>query len=469
MKLRKLIEASIWYGVVPKATVLLNVLVMPLVTPLLRPSDFGVWGVISAYVGLGTSLCCFGLNIFLPNAFFEYKSRFKPIWQRIHFLMSMSAVLSSFFVFLLILFSIHQETPNYLLAAFLSIIPMWFAANTQIVSNFYTIHEKPRPFVIRKMIAGMSGVLVFFISVRYFHLGFYGWMLSSITTAAMIFLLFFKSIWLSNKLAPTVIPSLKRIKKWYVVALPAVPHTLGHTLLDSSDRIMMSLLGIASSSVGIYTIGYQFGGYAVVIVGGIFTAIGPSFQRFYREKDWKAIRIAFLNGHILATGTVFMLGLWMSEFFTFLVKNTALNPGIDVATVTCFSYSCFSLYVIMSIPPIVQKRTKTLLWLVFVPATLNIILNFIFLPIFGYFAAAVTTMIAYWSVPIIAMVHPFYRNEMKAIMGTLWIVVGILTFAILLLGVVQIFSHSQIGIKIIVSLIFFVSSTVAYRQIHRKL
>ena len=77
----------------------------------------------------------------------------------------------------------------------------------------------------------------------------------------------------------------------------------------------------------------------------------------------------------------------------------------------------------------IEKRTKQLLWLVFVPGILNIILSIILIPIFGYKVAVITTMISYWSLLFIPIFIK-YHNERT----TLWL--GNLSKLLLLLAVI---------------------------------
>ncbi len=64
-----------------------------------------------------------------------------------------------------------------------------------------------------------------------------------------------------------------------------------------------------------------------------------------------------------------------------------------------------------------EKKTKYILWLVFFPAIINIILNFIFIPIYGYIAAAYTTIISYWLILLI----PFFSDYfLSVIQNDVW-------------------------------------------------
>ena len=83
----------------------------------------------------------------------------------------------------------------------------------------------------------------------------------------------------------------------------------------------------------------------------------------------------------------------------------------------------------MSAITFIEKQTKQLLWLVFIPGVLNIILCMTLIPFWGYKVAITTTMIAYWSQLII----PFFIKYHK-IKTTIWL--GSLYKLLILLGII---------------------------------
>jgi len=52
MSTRKIVANTLYYGVVPKLTMLLSVAILPLTTPFLTTFDYGIYGVVTSYSGL---------------------------------------------------------------------------------------------------------------------------------------------------------------------------------------------------------------------------------------------------------------------------------------------------------------------------------------------------------------------------------------------------------------------------------
>ena len=79
MNISSLFAKSIWFGIVPKLPTFINILILPLVTPYLSASDYGVWGIISSYMGIFISIYTLGLHMHLSNSYYEYGDKYRLV------------------------------------------------------------------------------------------------------------------------------------------------------------------------------------------------------------------------------------------------------------------------------------------------------------------------------------------------------------------------------------------------------
>jgi O-antigen/teichoic acid export membrane protein len=301
--------------------------------------------------------------------------------------------------------------------------------------------EKPRPLVTRNLAAGLLSLAVSFICIVFFKTGYLGWLISGTLSSILLFILFFRPIWINEKIYPYLPDSKnkKRIKNYIWIALPIIPHNLGHTLLSSSDRIIMSLYNVSIDNIGLYSNGYQTGEYISVIIIGIFTALGPSLQRAFRTNDKLKLlyylRLTFISIALM----VLLFSLWAHVFYDIFIRNETLKDAYRIAVAIAFSFMFYSIYAYLSLPVFIKKKTQHILWLVFFPAIINIVLNIIFIPFFGYKCVAYTTVASYWTVPLFAFIHPFYRSEMTEMLGNFrkelfcYLISGIVLFLLVVL------------------------------------
>ena len=85
MSIAQIFKSSFYYGVIPKISTLINVLLLPIITPYLTPYDYGIWGIISSYSGMFLAIAPLGLHMHLSNSYFEYK-KWQLVWGHILFL-----------------------------------------------------------------------------------------------------------------------------------------------------------------------------------------------------------------------------------------------------------------------------------------------------------------------------------------------------------------------------------------------
>ena len=89
-----------------------------------------------------------------------------------------------------------------------------------------------------------------------------------------------------------------------------------------------------------------------------------------------------------------------------------------ISQISCFANCIFPLYIFMSNVCFIRKNTVQLLWLVFIPGILNIILLLIFIPLLGYKIAVVTTLISYWVQIFIPFFIKYYKEQISLWLGS---------------------------------------------------
>lgn len=436
MKIKTLVVNVLWFGIIPKLSMLLSIIILPVVTPFLSVNDYGIIGIINAYVGIFTGLSTLGLHMHLNNTYYELPDHYRLAWRRLLYWIILGSIIGAFIVAFVLFIELPKEMfYNRYIVVLLAIFPILLNSNQVVAAHYYTLKSNPRPLVLRNLLGSICGVFVFFIAARYLKLGFLSWLLNSFVSSVIVFLLFVDSLWIKEKIYPVVDRNKKRIKEWLKIALPIIPHTVGHMIMSSSDRIIMSLLGVSVFSIGIYSNGYTMGNYVIIIIDAIFVAIMPLLQTTYRSNNHLQMRKIFLITQVFTILFLLFVAIWMKEIYLLLIRNSELQPSYKVATFITFANIVAPLYNIMSLSSFIKKKTKSILWLIFFPSILNVILNFIFIPIYGYMAAIFTTLVSRWIIVLVAIFHPFFKSEIKYIFNNvhdlLWLVfVYILTLVL---------------------------------------
>ena len=175
--------------------------------------------------------------------------------------------------------------------------------------------------------------------------------------------------------------------------LPLIPHYLSGTILNQGDRIMIEYI-VGLSEVGIYSLAYSIGMLVQLFTNAINNAIIPWMYSNLNNKNFKNIRNNI--NYILLFISFCIIGVlfFVPELVRVFGSEEYYNAIYIVPPVACSVFFIF-LYNIFAIPQMYYEKQKMMAFASIVAALTNIILNAIFIPIFGYFAAGYTTVICY--------------------------------------------------------------------------
>lgn len=196
-------------------------------------------------------------------------------------------------------------------------------------------------------------------------------------------------------------------KKKYIVyslalSLPLIPHLLAQTLLSQSDLIMITNICDAEKT-GIYSMAYTIAMVLYSLLSQIMAVWSPWCYRRLAENNtsiiYKYSKVLFLIALIMSIGLMMI----SPEAVTFFLADSYheciyLIPIIVVGMFFLFSYTFF--YDI----EYYHKKTKLIAIASILSAFINILLNAIFIPIYGYIAAGYTTAIGYFFLMLLHMI-----------------------------------------------------------------
>ena len=465
MSSAKIIKDSLFYGVVPKLTIFVSVITLPLITPFLTPYDYGISGVLGSYSGLIGALLPLGLHVHLTNSFFELPRNFNLVWGRVLGLMLISA-----FFFMIVNFLILELTlpmafsAKLVLLCAVASIPLLYSPNNILASHLFPLVQKPQPLVLTNLLGSVLGILISFVMIYFFHLGYWGLVVPSVFSGLICNQLFVKYIWKDYHIRPILEHKVKRIKWMLKVGLPLVPHGLGFMFLASSANLVMSQLHVSYDEIGLYNHGCTMGGYAVIVTSALQTAISPQTQRAYRSNDFLGYRRLYYLCQSVALISSICICIWMPEIYSFLIRNEELRQSCSIASLMCFSNVVMAFYGFLSTPVFIEKNTPQLLWLVFVPGLLNFVLCLVFIPLFGFRAAIYSTIIAYWSQLMIPFFVKYYKQQVKIWMGDLYRIIWVIL--VLLAGLIgaQFFAVLNLWLKVLLTSLIMLLFLSVYRK-----
>jgi O-antigen/teichoic acid export membrane protein len=398
--IRKILNHSFIYAVLPKLPILLGFVILPLITPYLTDVDYGVYGIVLSIVTGITVIKTLGLDIILMNTFIHHghSKRYKIVWNEIQgFIFIWSFVLGLLVnILLYFILPIEAETNKYLIIL-LTAIPIMFYSSLQVVSlKYYQLAEKPMAIGVRSLIFGVLTIFLNYYFIVYLKIGYMGWVWSMFITETLTFLSFIYPLWIKNKLYPNFLFRRNTMKKHLKIGLPLVPHTSAFFLLDFSDRLVMLKMGVSTANIGLYDFAYKFAGYARVFSESIHQASTPLLiKSFKKDGESNFLRdIIFLENYIVAFVS-FTIAIWLKEIFSIMVNNEELNSTYNMGINLTMAYVYKPMYTAMATVFYYYEKTKEFWKISFTAGVVNIVLNIIFIPIYGFKAAVFTTFLAF--------------------------------------------------------------------------
>lgn len=158
----------------------------------------------------------------------------------------------------------------------------------------------------------------------------------------------------------------------------------------------MDRLKVSTSLIGQYNLAYTFGSYMEFFGSAIGMAIGPIYTSMFSDKSKESsVKVKSLTNflQVLFIFSSFMVSLWCKEIFGLLIKNDSLNSIYPLAIIIIMGYSYRPYYWTAITRLQYSENTKDLWKITFVAGLLNVLLNLIFIPIFGIIAAAISTFL----------------------------------------------------------------------------
>lgn len=177
------------------------------------------------------------------------------------------------------------------------------------------------------------------------------------------------------------------------IAAPNIAHVLGQDILAQSDRIFIRHL-CGASDAGIYSLIHYFGVGMTLLWSAINGVWVPWLFTRLATGDHRSIRRGTRRYLALFSVLTVLMCLAVPPFIKLLMPASYLE-GVDIVFPIILSGYFMCLYSFMANLEFFHKKNAYIAAGTAAAALLNILLNAVFIRIFGYPAAAYTTMVSY--------------------------------------------------------------------------
>ncbi len=175
--------------------------------------------------------------------------------------------------------------------------------------------------------------------------------------------------------------------------IPLIPHYLSGIVLGQADRVMIKRY-IGSAQAGIYSFTYNISLVVNIITTSINNAIVPYTYNKLKERNYIGLKKTTNFILLMVGGMCLAFSAIAPEFIKIFATEEYYDAIYLVPVISLSSYFTF-LYFLFANIEFFFEANKFITAASVIGAILNIILNYLLMPIFGYYAAGYTTLFCY--------------------------------------------------------------------------
>lgn len=384
-------------------------LTIPILTRLLTPDEYGLLAIVTSIINIFTILIGMNFHGAINRKYLEFDDDFKKfLSSNLFFLFMTNMVLFSLgYIFrekLAGLLSIDS------LLVILALIISSFGFYIQIGLSYLQASQQSSKYAILSVTQTfITTILMFFWIYNLNEARYLGKLYSQIiTTTLFSFFVLFRLLKLSEFSF-----QLKHIKYSIYFGVPLIPHALSGFILAQFDRIIINQVS-GSFETGLYSFAYNVGMIMMIAVGAIGKAQGPVAMKLYKGKEYSELqKLADNNSKVIFIIALFLI-LFSKELVMIMASDIYIE-ALSIVPIIVISYVMMHLYGIYIFFPTLYKKTFRISIFTFIAGFTNIALNYLFIPKYGFIAAAWTTLASYILLFVLHYINTIYIMKEKLI------------------------------------------------------
>ena len=383
------VKASFWFLLCSFFQRGIAVISTPIFTRMMTTAEYGEFSVFYSWYGIITILVTFNLffGVYVRGlvTYDEKKESFTSAMEGLMLVL----IIAWFGIYL-----VFQNKVNRLLGlTTFQIVLMFIIIWTNGVFNFWAAYQRVvlryKKLVILSMTTSILMPILQIIFMQFVDNKVNARIIGMLTVS----IIFYPVLFISHMKKGKVFFNKQIWRYALSFNIPLLPHYFSQTILNSADRIMIKDM-IGADQAGIYSLAYSISQIMTVFNSALMQTIEPWLYKKIKNDETENIKsVAYPAFIIVALANIVLIALApeaVSIFAPGEYKEAIwIIPPVAMSVFFTFTYTFFAVF------EFYYKKTQYITAATLVGAVINIILNYIFIDIFGYFAAGYTTLICY--------------------------------------------------------------------------
>ncbi len=361
----------------------------------MTPADYGIVNsmqVLSTVLVVLFTLC---IDRAIYRLYFDYKTE----EDKKDFLGTVtigSLIISTLVLLLIFIFSsfignIYSSIPFYPFYAFI-IIETFFLNFSSIPKIYFQINENATKFITYSLLEFATITILTIIFVVWLKDGATGMMKASLFSRIILAPAFWRISYFSINFK--FIPKI--LKQSLAFGLPGIPLLLSSWILEFSDRLFIERY-FSVSAVGIYSLSYKVAGLSLIFSAAFYSAYNPIYYRLANsenQNDAKKKLYVYNNYFMLTIIVISFLIAFFSKELIIIFLDSKYIESYKIVPIISLSYVISQVSSVFQLAIYQKKKVMSMVYIVFASAIVNILLNFIFVPLYGAFGAGYSTVMS---------------------------------------------------------------------------
>jgi O-antigen/teichoic acid export membrane protein len=393
-QLKRLARHSAIYGLGGIVSRILAVLLLPLYTSFLSPTDYGRIETLVA----GSAVLVILLRMGISSAFFRFyfdssDRAHRLLVVRTSFWFTMTSATAGLIAVALLAGSISQvlfgtDSQADLVRA--AGVGIWAQMNYEQLTSLFRVEERSLAFVIASLVNILITVGATVLLVVVLDKGPLGVLVGNFTGTLCVYVVLaaYRREQLGLQFDRRLFREMNRF------GMPLVPSALALWITNFSDRFFLVKLTDAHE-VGLYSIGVRIAS-AVVLLLTAFRTAWPAFAYSIEDDAEARSTYPFVLTYLIAVVSWLSLTLGLlAPWIVRVLTTPSFYDGERVVAPLAFAGAAQAGYVVVAIG-IGRARRTQFNWVVTgAAAALNVVLNLLLIPPYGMMGAAIATVAAY--------------------------------------------------------------------------
>jgi O-antigen/teichoic acid export membrane protein len=369
-------------------------LLLPILTRYLTPSDYGQWSIFQVLVAFVTPVICMQMHTNITRNF--YRRNQDEVARIMSNILLILFINSTGSLLLIGLFASQVSTFQSIPSVWLLTLPIFAATDLFFQLNVTVLRNQERalPYSAFQIISTFLNLTFTIFLVIIFHLNWEGRVLGWLLETTILGVVSLLAIYRSGYLIPDI--NKTELRQILTVSLPFIPYALSAVVTGLSDRLFINHL-VGTSSVGIYSIGYQFGMMMGLITDSLALVWTPWIYRQLANVNYSR-KLQIVRFSYLYSGALVVLALGITFLAPILIRlftSAEYEGAHEYVFWVALGYAFRGMYMVVFPYFVHEAKTGILSLIYIIGAIVNIVGNYVLISQNGALGGAQATLLSF--------------------------------------------------------------------------